>query len=344
MSTQNRFVIFDCDGGSDDAWALLLLLKAAAEQHVTLLGVTICGCGNTDLHNAARNMYRILKACNRTEIPIFYGAAASLIPPTTPVDDNAYFHGRDGFGDILPLEIDYKLDEVVQKEHAAVAINRICTEHHKKVTIIGVGPLTNIALCYSMYGDGFANAVKDFFIMGGNHQGVGNCTRCAEFNFYSDAEAAHAVLARSKCPITILPWEPCMEDRFFICINWRLDVLGAMAANTCSAIEIMNKVERAQWLPSNYKGWIPCDALLVAAFLFENMLVKKKSNWHAMVDLTGHTRGQMILDHLHEVEKFPKNVHIIELLDADVFKKIAQWAVGLYDEFVIEHTNGNVEQ
>lgn len=68
MSAQKRFVILDCDGGSDDAWALLLLLKAAAEQQVTLLGVTICGCGNTDLRNAARNMYRILKACNRTEV------------------------------------------------------------------------------------------------------------------------------------------------------------------------------------------------------------------------------------------------------------------------------------
>lgn len=68
MSAQNRFVILDCDGGSDDAWALLLLLKAAAEHHVTLLAVTVCGCGNTDLRNAASNMYRILKACNRTEV------------------------------------------------------------------------------------------------------------------------------------------------------------------------------------------------------------------------------------------------------------------------------------
>lgn len=117
-----------------------------------------------------------------------------------------------------------------------------------------------------------------------------------------------------------------------------------MAANTCSAIDILNKVERAQWLPSNFKSWIPCDALIVAAFLFESILVKKKSSWHAAVDLTGHTRGQMILDHLQEVDKFPKNAHIIELLDADVFKKIAQWAVGLYDEFLVEHTNGNAEQ
>ncbi|XP_053947899.1 uncharacterized protein LOC128856614 [Anastrepha ludens] len=340
---ENRFVILDCDGGSDDAWALLLLIKAAADQHITLLGVTICGCGNTDLHNAARNMYRILKACKRTEIPIYFGASESLIPPTELVDDSKYFHGRDGFSDILPLEADYKIEQVVQEEHAVVAINRFCTMHPKEVSIISVGPLTNIALCYSMFGEQFANAVKDIYIMGGNHQGVGNFTRCAEFNFYSDPEAAHSVLARSKCPITILPWEPCLEDRFFICLNWRLEEFGETAANTCPAIEIMNQVERAQWLPSNFKSWIPCDALLVAVFLFESVFVKKESKWHATVDLTGHTRGQMILDHLQEVDKFPKNVRIIELLDSEIFKKIAQWAVGLYDDFVLEHSNGNVE-
>lgn len=66
MST--NFVIFDCDGGSDDAWALLLLLKAEEEKRLTILGITICGNGNTNLHNAARNVLRILKACGRDEV------------------------------------------------------------------------------------------------------------------------------------------------------------------------------------------------------------------------------------------------------------------------------------
>ncbi|XP_067635759.1 nucleoside hydrolase-like [Eurosta solidaginis] len=279
--------------------------------------------------------------CELGEIPIYFGAAESLIPPVEPFDDSKKFHGSDGFGDILPLDVGYDIKDVVQTEHAVVAINRLCIQNSKKVTIISVGPLTNIALCYSMFGEKFANAVENIYIMGGNHQGVGNWTRCAEFNFYADPEAAFAVLARSKCPITILPWEPCLEDRFFICINWRLEELGKAAMSTCAAIDVMNIVERAQWMPSNLKNWNPCDAFIVAAFLFESTLVKKKSSWHATVDLTGHTRGQMILDRLQEVNKFPKNVEIIELLDADVFKKIAQWSVGLYDEFIVDHCNGN---
>lgn len=67
MSARN-YVIFDCDGGSDDAWALLLLLKAEAESHLSILGITICGSGNTSSQNAAYNMLRILKACGRDEV------------------------------------------------------------------------------------------------------------------------------------------------------------------------------------------------------------------------------------------------------------------------------------
>lgn len=70
MASKN-YVILDCDGGSDDAWALLLLLKAEAENHLSILGITICGSGNTTLHNAAYNVLRILKACRRDEVLFF---------------------------------------------------------------------------------------------------------------------------------------------------------------------------------------------------------------------------------------------------------------------------------
>lgn len=65
-----NYVIFDCDGGSDDAWALLFLLKAEAESQLSLLGITICGSGNTSSHNAAYNMLRILKATGREEVSL----------------------------------------------------------------------------------------------------------------------------------------------------------------------------------------------------------------------------------------------------------------------------------
>lgn len=326
MSAKN-YVIFDCDGGSDDAWALLLLLKAEAENHLSILGITVCGSGNTTLHNAAYNMLRILKACGRDEIPIFLGASESLIKPHD-YENRPLFHGKDGFGDVLPQDEDLDVQEMVEGEHAVAAINQFCIENPRQVTIISVGPLTNIALCYSMYGAEFSYNIKDLFIMGGNYQGVGNHTRAAEFNFYNDPEAAHIVLTKSKCPISILPWEPCTADRFSICIKWRLEQFGSKAGQN-PAVDLLNLVEAAQYLPPGYKTWNPCDAMLVAAFLFNTQIIRKQSLWNCIVDLSGHTRGQMVLDHLQEVEKNPKNVRIIEQIDAEFFKHVAEWGSGL---------------
>lgn len=68
INQHKKFVILDCDGGSDDAWALLLLLRAEQCGFIQLLAVTTTGCGNTTCENAARNMRRILTACSRNDV------------------------------------------------------------------------------------------------------------------------------------------------------------------------------------------------------------------------------------------------------------------------------------
>lgn len=67
--------------------------------------------------------------------------------------------------------------------------------------------MTNIALTIKLYPD-FAEKVKDIHIMGGNYLTYGNSSVVsAEYNFWSDTEAAHIVLNSMKCPMTMLPWE-----------------------------------------------------------------------------------------------------------------------------------------
>lgn len=104
---------------------------------------------------------------------------------------------------------------LIQEKHAVTAIYDIVTNNPDLITIISVGPLTNLALAYKMY-PGISSQIKDIFIMGGNHLGVGNMTKTAEFNFHADPESAHIVLDNSKCMITILPWEACLEKNFLI--------------------------------------------------------------------------------------------------------------------------------
>ncbi|XP_017016095.2 nucleoside hydrolase [Drosophila takahashii] len=336
-----RYAILDCDGGSDDAWALLLLLHAAESHGIHLLAVTTMGCGNTSRENAARNMRRILDACKRTDVPIYLGAVHPLIPST---EHKKYFHGRDGFGDCLSADDCAPLEEIVRPEHAVTAIHDLCRARPKQITLFAVGPLTNLALGYTMYGDGFGKNFRDLFIMGGNYQGVGNSSRSAEFNFHSDPEAAYTVLLKTRCPVTVLPWEPCLPDRFNIPINWRLKEFAARAKEAGHpAITMLNQVEAAQWLPMieqfGFDTWNPCDAIVVAAWLFEDRLIRRHSTWHATVDLRGtHTRGQMVLDHLREWGKNPENVRIIELADAEFFKRICEWIAGLDDGALLRDT------
>lgn len=65
-----NFVVLDCDMGSDDAWALLFLLKADRVKKVNLLGVT-CVHGNTTVDNVVENTLRILELSNRPDVCIF---------------------------------------------------------------------------------------------------------------------------------------------------------------------------------------------------------------------------------------------------------------------------------
>ncbi|XP_055380636.1 nucleoside hydrolase-like [Condylostylus longicornis] len=325
--SEKEYIVLDCDIGTDDAWALLTLIKAEQEMpdKYKILGVT-CIAGNSTIDNIAINTLRILDSVNRLDIPVYKGCHEAILPKRENKEekpDNKYFHGKDGLGD-LKHEKSVNLD-IIQKPHAVNAMFDFVCKHPKKVTFILVGPLTNFALCINMYPD-FTDKVKSIFIMGGNIQAVGNATSSAEFNFYMDPEAAHIVLEKSKCPITILPLEACLENKFQIPMDWRIEKFQVYKND---AIRILNECEIKLYVRKNFKYWYPCDALLTAVFLFPERIIKQKSIWRATVELNGsYTRGQMILDHL-KLGNNTVNVRIIEEICAESFKEIALWAADL---------------
>lgn len=78
MTSDLKYVILDTDMGTDDAWALLMLLKAEKElKNIKLLAIT-CVHGNTTLENVIKNTYRVLHGVNRTDV-IFYGRNSQLL-------------------------------------------------------------------------------------------------------------------------------------------------------------------------------------------------------------------------------------------------------------------------
>ena len=121
--------------------------------------------------------------------------------------------------------------------------------------------------------------------MGGNCLGVGNVSACAEFNFWCDPESVHIVLAESKCPITIFPWEPSTEAGNGMPFDdWRIRKLSSHEnpfTNLLDPVEI--KVYKINAMPN----WTPCDSFLAACFIAPK-LIKKVKSCHVTIELAGN--------------------------------------------------------
>lgn len=168
---------------------------------------------------------------------------------------------------------------------------------------------------------GISSKVKALYIMGGNHLALGNATRCAEFNFWNDPEAAHIVLDESKCRVIICPWETCLHaDQSATSLEWRTNVL---ASNDNMITKLMNPIDK-----NIHGGFVLCDAYLVGCFLMPHM-VKSQGEHHVVVELAGvHTRGQMLIEQRTRRNTDKPNATVIKEIDTEIFKKFLLWICG----------------
>ena len=173
-------VLIDCDPGHDDAIALLLAL---ASPELEVLGVTTVG-GNAPLEKTTVNALKVLELVARQDIEVAAGFARPLY---RPLQIAANVHGESGLdGPVLP---DPTLEPV--DLHAVDFLAQKILESSEPVTLIPVGPLTNIAGLLNSYPD-VIEGIERIVLMGGSI-GTGNVTPAAEFNIYVDPEAAHRV-------------------------------------------------------------------------------------------------------------------------------------------------------
>lgn len=183
-------IIIDTDPGIDDALAIML---AAASPQADIRGI-IAVAGNTGLEHTAPNAAALADLL-QLDCPVGKGASMPLWRRDTTPDVNV--HGVDGLGG-------YRLPVSPRKLHAGVPLMaRLVAESREPVTIVAVGPLTNIALFINEYPD-LARRVERIVIMGGGTREVlGNATPTAEFNIYFDPDAAARVFSFG-IPITMV--------------------------------------------------------------------------------------------------------------------------------------------
>ena len=169
-----------------------------------------------------------------------------------PITEHENYHGEDGFNDV---GFDDQPDiSRVRDEKAWSVISWLSKEYPGEINLVAIGPLTNVAIAMladpgkmkhyvwskqiCLYVD-LSKRLKHLYIMGGNHEGIGNVTKAAEFNFFADPEAAHTVLRLTVSPTTIASWELSYKYNF-VPLSWRKNVLGKLETPQA---KLINKLE-----------------------------------------------------------------------------------------------------
>ncbi|CAL8109771.1 unnamed protein product [Orchesella dallaii] len=257
------------------------------------------------------------------------------------------YNGEDGFGDAdLP-----EIPERVEAEHSVLAIIRLAEQYKGKLTIIALGPLTNLAMAVKIKPE-IKGFIKEVFILGGNMDGLGNATPSAEFNFLVDPEAAAIALdSYPPCPLIILPWEICLtatstyvskthirvhkyelvqfqtyfenQNILFRLKEFRTETVRNL--NT-PQVQLMDAVE-AKNLELNRESWLVADGILMSCAL-DNSIILEKQDHFARVEVDGTlTRGMLVVDKARIVED-PPNVQLITRLNVPAFETLLLWAAG----------------
>ncbi len=189
-SAAARKIIFDTDPGTDDAMALMLALNS---PELDVRAITVVP-GNVTAQQGLENALRMVSLANRCDIPVAGGAQHPLFQKLTTAE---FWHGKNGLANIeLPpskckVDARYGPDLIIQMVHAAP----------HEITLVPVGPLTNIALAVEK-DPSIVPLVKEVILMGGSISG-GNVNAAAEANIANDPEAAQVVF-QAGWPLTMV--------------------------------------------------------------------------------------------------------------------------------------------
>ena len=190
-------LIIDTDPGVDDAVAILMALAAPGAE---VVGLTTVG-GNVSLARATRNALALLQAAGRSDVTVAKGAARPLRGRFNP---SVAFHGPGG--------LSVRLANPVNRPVSASAVDFIAQQLSSRpgeITVVALGPLTNLARLLERHPDDLAKA-HCIVVMGGAVNTPGNVTPKAEFNFHSDPVAADKVLS-SGLAITLADLAACRQ-------------------------------------------------------------------------------------------------------------------------------------
>jgi len=279
----NRLIL-DTDGGVDDAQALLLLIAAGRAPDVI---TTVFG--NVSLDTATRNVLATLAVAGAA-IPVHTGAAQPLAQEWVHAH---HVHGEDGLGGApRPARTADIAGSDAVGFLAATLLAAAATAD--PVDLLMIGPLTNLALALQR-APGITGGIGRLIIMGGTLYGRGNVTPAAEFNIFSDPEAA-AIVFGAGIDTTVVPWEPCLAH---VLMGDEIDRIfeSVVASDYKAFAQALVQHERKRHV-CNGQGdcFFFIDPLAAAVVVEPAMVIRSLRASVAVALAPGVTRGMTVVD------------------------------------------------
>ena len=272
----------DTDTASDDAVALALALT---DDRVDIVGIGVVA-GNVPLASAVQNALYTREVCGRGDVPVHVGADRPLVLPLGTAQN---VHGHDGMGDI-GLELRGREPDA---GHAVDALIEASHRHAGELTLVTLGPLTNIAL--AVHRDPtIVERIPRVVIMGAAADHVGNVNPVAEFNMWVDPHAVQVVLD-SGLPLEFVGWDISRRDAVIVpSLADELRAIGTPLAEFC--IDIQATVASFCATETKLAGFDLPDPIAMA-YAVDPTIATETRRMHLEVECDSTTtRGMVVMD------------------------------------------------
>jgi purine nucleosidase len=306
-------LVVDIDTGSDDAVALLM---AARAPEATIEAVTTVA-GNVPLPVATRNALVTLELAGAAGVPVHAGCERPLL---RPLETAQHVHGPDGMsGAPVPAPVGAPTGE-----HAVDALLRLARERGPELTLVTLGPMTNVAAAL-IRDRHLLRRFRRTYCMAGAADACGNITATAEFNVWADPEAA-AIVCDAATPdkVTWIGWDASRQDAVMTPDRQRR--LRAVGTPVALFADRINQAVNA-WATevTGLPGYDLPDPLAMAVALRPD-LVRHRETAQVRIATSDEARGQLIVDRRRAGTI--ANLDLVRRVDAHGFERMLLAACG----------------